>query len=90
MFSATYLGFYFDLACEALSTIANYVGIISTGSSFIGIHLYINGMMRDMKMQFNSINVDFMDPSKPSNSLRRMEKWSIYVREIEFHIEIVG
>lgn len=87
VFGATYCGFYFDLVCEALSTVANYVGIISSGSSFIGIHLYINGMMRDMKMQFTSIKKHFKD--QPSESLKRMEIWSTYVREINFHNEIL-
>lgn len=62
--------------------------VSSSGSSYIGMFLYINGMMSDMKMRLNSMNNNSMEAQqKPSSSV---EKWSIYVREMDFHVEIIG
>lgn len=83
-----FIGFYFDWAIDATSSLSNYVVVSSSGSSYIGMFLYINGMMRDMKMRLNSMNNNSMEAQqKPSSSV---EKWSIYVREMDFHVEIIG
>lgn len=57
---------------------------------YIGIFLYINGMVKDMKMRFSSIDDSLtIKPNQTkvhlSDSIRL-----IYVQEIEFHIEIIG
>lgn len=79
-----FIGFYFDLILEAVSSIANFVAIISSGTSYIGIYLYINGMMKDSKGRFMAIDL------KSSNGSDQENIWTIYVREIRLHVEIIG
>lgn len=50
--------------------------------------LYINGMVADMKMRMLSMEGE--SPMKPRRPLNKLQKWSIYEREINFHNEIVG
>lgn len=80
----SFIGFYFDLTFETVSSLANFVAIIASGSSYIGIYLYIDGMVKDSKRRLMAI-----DP-KSTNGANQEELWPIYVGEIKLHVEIIG
>lgn len=84
---SNYFGFFIDWFVELIGNATAYAMIIATASIFIGLSLYINGMMEDMKMRLMSIDSDSTE--KPSKRLNPVQMWSIYVEEIQFHIEII-
>lgn len=77
----TYFGFFADWVTQAASSVLIYPLIISTiASFFVGVCLYVEGMVKDLKktlMAFHKSNED------------QSEMWSIYVNEIRFHNEII-
>lgn len=78
------IGFYIDCFIVVGGAMANFTAIFLFGTIHTGIFLYINGMVKDMKMRINAINVDSSEKSHDS-----MKAWLNYVREIRFHIEII-
>lgn len=97
---ASYIGFFIDWFIESISILVTCIVFVSSGSSYFGIFLYINGMVRDMKMQLmsngslycsKSESNEALKPTKEScEPLKQMELWRCYVRELKFHIEIMG
>lgn len=79
-----YLRFAFDWLIELLAIIPGAIVIVMTGSLYSGLCLYINGMVADMKA---SIPNSAFDSHLRSN--QPVEYWSIFVKEIDFHIEII-
>lgn len=59
--------------------------MITAGSMYVGIYLYINGMVKDMKMRIMSIDTNAVIVSQHST----MSIWSTYIQEIELHVEII-
>lgn len=83
-----YIGFFIDCAIEFYGCFSAFVVIHLSGSAYVGIALYINGMVKDMKMRIMSINDHSSNTSV--NPINQMKTWSAYVQEIDFHIEIIG
>lgn len=83
-----YTDFYLDWAIELFSNVVSSTILIASTSIYIGLFLYINAMVKDMKMRNMSIGSDSM--GKPPKASINLEKWSIYVQYIEFHVEIIG
>lgn len=71
-----YLGFYIDWFIELTTGAACVIIIAINGSIYVGIFLYINGMVKDLKMRLSSE----LSPVRP---------WSIYIKEINHHVEII-
>lgn len=87
---ATYIGYFIDWLLDSIFVAANLVILTLSTSMYIGIFLYINAMVKDMKMRFSSIDDSLsIEPNRtkipPSDRI-----WLIYEQEIEFHIEIIG
>lgn len=74
----TYFGYYVDWSCEALGSFSYNICFIPTGSLFVGMYLYIDGMADDIQAtlkQLDQAEAECM--------------WSTYVNEIHFHNEII-
>lgn len=82
-----YLGFFIDWLVECLGTVAEFEMIIVSGSIYVGIFMYIDAMVSDIRMRFKTIADELSVEAKPS--LDNLRLWSAYVREIDFHIEII-
>lgn len=52
---------------------------------YIGMFLYIHGMVEDLKMRILSINADFL----PETSAKKQSLWLFYVREIDLNVQII-
>lgn len=76
----TYFGFAVDWFLETISIISCFVCFVPVGSLYTGLCLYINGMVLDMKARLTYTAF---------GSQHRMDLWSVYVKEIAFHIEII-
>lgn len=74
----TYMGFFVDWTLNWLFVVAPFLILNTTSSIYIGIFLYIDGMVKDMKMRL------MLSEDEPKES-----KVMSYVQEIEFHIKIV-
>lgn len=59
------------------------MSIVIAASIYIGMCLYITGMVKDMKMRITAID------SPAYHRLHESNTWPIYVREISFHNEII-
>lgn len=86
---ANYMGFYIDWLIEVISSASGYAIVIMTASIYIGIFLYINGMVCDMKMRMKDLESDFTT-KMPRHTTNHIRICSIYVEEIEFHLNIIG
>lgn len=63
-----------------------HIVIVAFASLFIGLCLYVTGMVEDIKIQLT-----LLDDSRQSNSTNaadRLHARSVYVKEIKFHVEI--
>lgn len=77
-----YYGFAVDWLIELLSIIAGFIGYITVGSFYVGLCLYINGMVTDMKIKMvNKSSSDYLDGTR---------FWMVNVKEMMFHAEIIG
>lgn len=74
-----YLSFFIGWFNEIISAMSDYTMITSTASFAVGMFIYIDGMINDMKLQMISIEHD------PTHS----NKWLKFVREIQFHNGII-
>lgn len=83
-----YMGFFVDWSIEVIATTTGYMTVILSALFYIGMYLYINGMVNDMRMELMPNRPDSF--KKPRHPLDQRKNWSIYVRQIEFHIEIIG
>lgn len=75
--------FYVDLIAEWIAVAADMIIVVVNVTIYVGIFTYINGMVKDMKIRLLSINADFV------GSLRPVERWSIYIQELNLHNEII-
>lgn len=69
--------------------VANFFSLNLTATIYVGMFFYINGMVGDLKTRLASINEDSA-AGRTHLVLQPDAIWSIYVQEIEFHIEIIG
>lgn len=84
----TYVGYYLDwLLALAVST-GGFVIIASSVSIYIGIFLYITGMVTDMKTRIESIEKELRTDQR--QALNQIRVWTIFVQEIQFHTDIIG
>lgn len=84
----SYIGFYTDCLIELLSIAASFVIFNTSASIYIGLSLYINGMKMDIQRRVMSIDHVHNSPNGP-NGPQTTKYWSIYMREIEFHLNII-
>lgn len=75
---ANYIGFYIDWSIEAIGSTSSYIILITSDLIYIGVFLYVDAMVKDMQIRIKSS--DFSD---------QMNSWTMYVREMNFHIEII-
>lgn len=68
---------------QAICTVTCFTVNITSLSSYIGVIFYINGMVNDMKMRFNSND----DENSPRN--QSTDKLPVYIDQIKFHNEII-
>lgn len=85
---SNYIGFYVDCIIVVAGGAADFAAILLFGTIHAGFSLYINAMVKDMKIRLEAIK-DLQSPDEPRQPLYRMKIWSSYVREIKFHIEII-
>lgn len=80
----TTAGFYLDWFFQVNNGFLALMLVFVAGTIFIGMFFYITAMVNDMTMRIAAIDDDF-------NPQRKYEKiiWSIHVREIRFHLEII-
>lgn len=78
----TYAGFLVDWCIEAIAISASFVVVVISMSVYFGCFCYINGMTKDARNRLGS--------TKAAESRDQVSAWPLYVREIEFHIEITG
>lgn len=57
--------------------------MIANGSIYVGIFLYIDGMVKDMKVRISSRGVDAKAELYPLNI------WTVYSQETDLHIAII-
>lgn len=74
------MGFYVDLLLQAIVLASDSTILIATISIYVGIFIYINAMVKDMKMRLLTTDLDLLEESS---------SWSIYVQEFDFHNEII-
>lgn len=77
----TYIGFGVDWVLEACAILMSTVLYISAGSFYIGVCVYINAMVTDMKERLKS-------PAFGSNSGMAI-RWTSITKEIDLHNEII-
>lgn len=75
------MGFYIDWLIEGIAGIACYTILTISSSIYIGMFLYITGMVKDMKVQ--------IDQDLSPELSKETNKWMIYLQEIKFHAEII-
>lgn len=74
----TYFGYYVDWFIEALGSFIYTLSILCTGSIYVGIYLYINGMAEDLHGTLKRLD-----------QAEAEDLWPTYVEEIRFHSEIL-
>lgn len=75
-----------DWLMELVSVIGNATIITTSGSLFIGLCLYIGGMVTDVEKRISSIAQKSTDQTTRAD---HNKMWSIYVNELRFHNEII-
>lgn len=83
-----YIGFLVDWSIGATSVWVCFMAMTVAASVYIGIFLYINALVADLKQRVQAIDV--FSSSKPRQPMDHLKTWSIYLQEIELHIEIIG
>lgn len=77
------MGFYTDWFFLATCLATNAILLLASGSIYVGIILYINGMGKDMNARILTIERDSEVEESPRSA------WSIYLQEINMHAEII-
>lgn len=77
---ASYIEFYIELGIEMIAAAMGYFILVLSGTIYIGFFLYMDGMVRDIEIRMTSITID---------ATNREKIWSIYLEEIDFHVEII-
>lgn len=77
------MGFYLDWFFQINNGFDALVLVLVAGSIFIGMFLYITGMVSDMKMRIATIDDDLASQQKNRHF------WLLHVREFRFHVEII-
>lgn len=76
--------FYTDWLIECMLALSDGIIIIALASLYVGMYLYISGMVRDMNRRFSSLaDGSILQPN-------RLQMWTTYTQEVDFHIEIIG
>lgn len=83
----TYKGFLVSWIIEGSSAAAGFLILVIVGSIYIGMVLYIAGMVKDMRMRIVPYDSDFAPESH--QPLNQIKAWLMFAREIEFHAEIL-
>lgn len=81
------MGFFIDWLIQFLASAAELLILVVSGLIYVGIFMYIDAMVKDIRMRFRAIDHQFSFNSE--KSLNKSRLWSIYVREMEFHTEII-
>lgn len=70
------------MGIELIGAITYFAALITVGSLYMGLCLYIHAMVMDMKAKMTQ---SVLMPSRTFNGMR-----SVDVKEIDFHNDIVG
>lgn len=81
----SYVGFFIDWFIVGVCSAIQIIIITTTGSMYIGIFLYIHGMVEDLKMRILSINTDILSEKGPT----KQNTWPFYIEEIDLNVEII-
>lgn len=84
---STFFGFLVDWFIQTTDGLINFMVLTISVSLYIGMFLYITGMARDMQARIIAIEDDLA--SEQPQKMNQANKWPIYVREIQFHAEII-
>lgn len=76
------MGFAVDSLIELTSTISCFIVLTTVGSLYVGLCLYINGMVADMRTRVDSAFASHKEFNK-------MDQWAVILKEIDFHNEII-
>lgn len=79
------MGFFIDWLIVATAVSAGLIAITATGSIYFGMFCYIDGMVKDVRSRL--IGPEVAGVHQFSDEVK---SWSLFVREIEFHVEISG
>lgn len=77
----TYIEFLFNWCIESLSALCTANTFTAVTSLYVGLYLYIGGMLADLKAQMTSF-----DRKTTAESL---EFRSIFVRAVQLHVDII-
>lgn len=81
----SYTGFLIDWFIQFIAFTCYFSILVASGSLFIGLCLYITGMVEDIKLQLALLD----EPLSTKNSVSRLHARSVYAKEIDFHINIL-
>lgn len=81
-----YVGFFVDMTIEVIGLVFYFAVIITAGSLFSGLCLYITGMVDDVGLQIALLD---NNQSNQMNAAERRRAREVYVNEIRFHIKII-
>lgn len=84
----TTFNFLVDCICQMISSWSGYAMILMSGAIYIGIYIYVNAMVDDMKLDI--VSDDSEIAHEPRQPLDPKRGWIILVRSIDFHTEIIG
>lgn len=71
-----------DWSIEVGGSISSFGVCVTSGSLCMGLCYYINGMVADLKSRMESV-------SELTRNAYQRRAWPIYVKEIDFHAEII-
>lgn len=77
----TYFGFAVDWFIVSTAVASCYVVFITAALIYLGLCLYIKGMVMDMKAQLRCL--------RSAEKMNQANRWAIYLKEITFHNEII-
>lgn len=82
-----YVGFFVDWSIQSVAIIGCFFVVLASGISYVGIFLYIHGMVADVQKRLESIGDGVTTQTTGSSSV---QMWSIYRQQIDFHLKIIG
>lgn len=79
----SYIGFYTDLLFIVACSASSATIVLASGSIFVGIFYYINGIVKDMNARILALEKD------PVTETSLTSAWSFYLQEINMHVEVI-
>lgn len=82
----TYVGFCIDWSIQVIGLICYFIILFASGSMFFGFCLYITAMVADIKIRVMALDTNWSGQTKAADRIRMR---TVYVREAQFHMEIL-